>query len=273
MNAVIEAKPYSKKTFLVCIGIASFLQWLTYQLLTHAKLGSSAECFALAQTFVVLLVAPYLAALSVRSESGSSSSAHLLSLSPISFGKPLLIRFAISQIPLLCWVFLSTNFSVFVIGMSIDKVLKMLVVLGLFSFSTGAIGMWGTQVFKDAIFGTECAYFLSCILIGSAFFFMPLGRYINNLQPIIQPVLHLNPLVAVCNIFDGIDIFRTPLLYERTPITSYDFSYPSWYIICFWQLLIAGCCFLVSWLICRIRKVCIYIFKIATITVKRLNAS
>jgi hypothetical protein len=251
MHAVVDSKLYNKKNLFVCIGIASFFQWLTYQLLTQAKLGSSAECFALAQTFVVLLVAPYLAACSVRSENRSNSAAQLLSLSSISLGKCLLIRLVVSQIPLLCWVFLSTGFSAFVIGISIGKVVKMLVVLGLYSFSAGAVGMCSARVLKDTIFGTECAYFLSCILIGSAFLLMPLGRYIDNLQPIIQPVLHLNPLIAVCNIFDGMDIFRTPLLYERTPITSYDFAYPSWYVISFWQLLIGGCCFLWTWQMCR----------------------
>ena len=254
MNVVLEAKLYSKKTFFVCIGIASFLQWLIYQLLTHAKLGSSAECFALAQTFVVLLVAPYLAAISVQPESRGGSSAQLLSLSPISFGKRLLIGLAIRQIPLLCWILLSTGFALFVTGMSIGKGMKMLVVLGLFSFSAGTVGMCSARVLKDAIIGTECAYILSCVLIGSAFLLMPLGRYVDNLQPIIQPVFHLNPLIAVCNIFDGMDIFRTPLLYERTPITSYDFSYPSWYVITFWQLLIGGCCFLLTWQMCRPTK-------------------
>ena len=248
-----------RKTIFVCIGIPSFLQWLTYQLLIHAKLGLPAECFALAQTFVVLLVAPYLAACSVRSESREGPSAQLLSLSPIPFGKRLLIGLAISQIPLLCWIFLSTGFALCVIGMSIGKAVKMLILLGIYSFSAGAVGMWGAGVLKDTVFGTECACFLSCILIGSAFFLMPLGRYIDP-QQFIQPILHLNPLIAVCNIFDGMDIFRIPLLYDLTPITDYDFSYPSWYVISFWQLLIGGCCFLWTWQMCRISKVCIYIF-------------
>lgn len=254
MNTVIEVKLYQKRTFFVCIGIASFLQWLIYQLLTHAKLGSSAECFALTQTFVVFLVAPYLAACSVQSENRSSSAAQLLSLSPTPFGKRLLIGLAISQIPLLCWIFLSTGFAVSATDMSIGKAVKMLVVLGLYSFSAGAVAMCSARILKDAIFGTEFTYILSCVLIGSAFLLMPLGRYVDNLQPMIQPVLHLNPLIAVCNIFDGMDIFRTPLLYERTPITSYDFSYPSWYVIVFWQLLIGGCCFFINMANCRPTK-------------------
>lgn len=254
MNTMIGGKLYQKRAFFVCIGIASFLQWLIYQLLAHAKLGSSAECFALAQTFVVFLVAPYLAAISVQSKNRGGSSPQLLSLSPIPFGKSLLMQLIISQTSLLCWIFLSTIFALFASDMSIGKVVKMLVVLGLFSFSAGAVGMCSAWVLRDAIFGTEYTYFLLCVLIGSVFLLMPFGRYVDNLQPIIQPVLHLNPLIAVCNIFDGMDIFRTPLLYERTPITSYDFSYPSWYVIAFWQLLIGACCFLLTRLMCRPTK-------------------
>ena len=248
MNAIIEANHSSKKGFIVCIGITSLLQWLTYQLLIHANLGSSSECFALAQTFVVLLVAPYLAASSVvQSESRSAVSAQLLSLTPISFGKRLLIRLTISQIPLLFWIFLSTSFALFVAGMPPGKALKMLVVLWFFSFSVGAVGMWGAHVLRDNIFGTALTYFLLGILVSSAFLLKSLGRYIDNLQPIIQPILHLNPLIAVCNIFDGLDIFRNPLLYDRTPITDYVFSYPPWYVCGFWQLVIGGCCFLWTW--------------------------
>ncbi len=254
MNAVMKAKLQNMKAFFVCIGIASFLQWLTYQLLTHAKLGSSAECFALAQTFVVLLVAPYLAALRVQSQSREDSSAHLLSLSPISFSKRLLIGLVIGLLPLLCWIFLSTCFALFATDMPIEKAVKMLVVFGLYSFSAGAVATSGASVLHDNIFGTAATYFFFCILISSPFLLMPLKRYIDNLQPIIQPVLHLNPIIAVFNIFDGMDVFRNPLFYERTPITDYDFSYPSWYVIGFCQLLITGCCFLFTWQICRTSK-------------------
>lgn len=255
MNAIIAIKHHSKKSIFICIGIASFLQWLIYQLMTHAKLGSSAECFALTQTFVVFLVAPYLAASIGQSESRSAASVQLLSLTPISSGKRLLIQLAISQIPLLCWIFLSTSFAVFVTGMSIGKVLKMLIVLVLYSFSAGALGMLGARLLRDNIFGTAVTYFLLCILIGSAFLLLPLERHINDPQPIIQPVLHLNPMIAVFNIFDGMDVFRNPLFYKLARIiTDYDFSYPPWYVVCFWQLLITVCCFLWTWQMFRSAK-------------------
>ena len=237
---------FYKKTF-VCFCIASFLQFLTYQLFILAKLGSSEVCFALAQPVVVLLVAPYIAALSENLKKQSILQSHLLQLTPIHIGRSLLVRLVRSQVALMCWIVVTTVFAIFFLSMPIIKALKILVLLGLYSISAGAIGICLTQAFKDVIFGTVCTYFISGVFIGSAFLLMPIERYIDNIQPVIKPVLHLNPLIAVCNIFDGLDIFRIPLLYGITPITDYDYSYPSWYINGFWQLLIGICCFVWTW--------------------------
>jgi len=235
----------------VCFCIASILQLLTYQLLTLAKLGSSAVCFAFAQTIVVLLVAPYLAALSVNVDKQSIYNSHLLLLSPTHIGKSLLVRLVSSQVALMCWIVLSTGLSLFVTNLPVIKAVKMIVLLGLCSVSAGAIGMWWTQTLKDVIFGSVCTYFIYGIFVVSAFLLMPIERYVDNLQPMIQPVLHLNPLIAVCNIFEGLDIFRIPLLYKITPITFYDYSYPLWYIILIWQLVIGISCYLLTWGMCR----------------------
>ncbi len=255
MKSVFNFKIYNRPTTFVCIGFASILQWLIYQLLTHVEFSSlSSECFAFAQVFVVLLVAPFLAALSVNIENRSTATTQFQSLSPISNGKSILEQLAYSQIPLLCWILLSTCFALFATSMPFMNGFKILVVLCFYCFSAGAIGMWCSQVFKDTIFGTECTYFILGIMIGSAFLLMPLGRYIDNPQPFIQPVLQLNPLIAVCNIFVGMDVFRLPLLYELTPIPWYDYSYPAWYIIVFWQLVIGVGCFLWTWRIGRTSK-------------------
>lgn len=247
MNIVNERDRISVKVIFITIGTASLLQWLTFQLLIHGNLGSSSECFALAQVFVVLLVASYLGASSVNTDIQTPISAQILLLNPIYSVNHILKRLIISQLPLICWVLLSTSFSFLATEITLQKALVMLVVLILYSISAGAVGMWGARVFKDVIFGTEFACFLWAVLIGSAFILKPLSRYIDDIQPLISPVLHLNPLIAVCNIFDGIDIFRNPLFYELTPITSYVFSYPPWYVSCFWQLVIGGVCFLWTW--------------------------
>ena len=251
MNSVIETKRISIKIIFISIGIASLLLWLVYGLLNRANLGSTAECFSLAQVFVVLLVAPYLASTSIVFDNRTTPSKQMFLLSPIFTVRHLLTRLFISLIPLLCWVYLSTGLALIVTEVTIGKVLVMIVVLTLYSFSAGAVGMWGARVLKDAFFGTEFAYLIWGVLLGSAFLLKLLGRYIDNIQPMVQPILHLNPLIAVCSIFDGWDIFRNPLLYELTPITYFVYSYPPWYVSCFWQLVIGGCCFLWTWQLYR----------------------
>lgn len=242
------------KTLFACLATASFLLWAIYRLLVQAKLGLPVECFFMAQVCVVLLIAPYLAAyavhtgfLSTRSDSSSASSAaSLLRLSPISSGWQLLRMLLVSQVPLFCWVFLSIAIAFFLTNIPFTKILQMCVILGVYSLSAAGVGIWSAQVFKDALFGAECAYLLWCLLIGGAFLLGPLDRYVHNIQPVIPLVLHLNPLIAVCYIFE-MDLFRTPLIYELTPIGSYLYTYTPWYIVGFWQLLIGICCFLGTW--------------------------
>ena len=245
------------KTLVIWLIIPSFLLLPIYQLLTRAKLGLPIECLFMAQVFVVLLVSPYLAARAVHANfltTGATSTTSLLRLGSFPSGGWLLRLLVLSQVPLLCWVFLSTGIALFVTGVPFIKALQMLIILGVYSLSAGAVGLCGAQVFRDVFFGAEFATFLWCVLIGGAFLLNPLGRYVNNLQPFIPPVLHLNPLIAVCCIF-GSDIFRNPLLYELTLVPSYDYRYPNpWYLVGVWQIVIGACCFLGTWQIGRSRK-------------------
>lgn len=246
------------KTLAIWLIIPSFLLLPIYQLLIRVNLGLPIECLFMAQVFVVLFVAPYLTARSICSDvlnTGATSTAALLTLSAIpSSGGWLLRLLVLSQVPLLCWVFLSTGIALFVMDVPLVKALQMFVILGIYSLSAGAVGMCGAQLFRDAFFGAEVATFLWCVLIGGAFLLTPLGRYVNNLQPFIPPVLHLNPIIAVCCIF-GSDIFRNPLLYELTLVPSYDYRYPNpWYLVGIWQIVIGACCFLGTWQIGRSRK-------------------
>jgi hypothetical protein len=245
------------KTLVTWLIIPSFLLLPIYQLLTRAKLGLPIECLFMAQVFIVLFVSPYLAARAIRSgflSTGATSTSSLLTLSSFPSGGWLLRLLVLSQVPLLCWAFLSTGVALFVMDVPFVKALQVFVILGIYSLSAGAVGMCSAQVFRDAFFGAEFAAFLWCVLIGSAFLLNPLGRYVNDLQPFIPPVLHLNPLIAVCCIF-GSDLFRNPLLYELTPVPSYIYVYPKpWYLVGVWQIVIGACCFLGAWQIGRSRR-------------------
>ena len=221
----------------------------------HIKLGLPAECFFMAQVCVVLLIAPYLAAYTVRTgfsgirfRTDAAATTRLLPRNHIFFGQQLLRQLVMSQVPVLGWVLLSTFVAVFAMNLPLTKALEIVLILGIYSVSAGAVGMCGAYIFRDALFGAEFATLLWGVLIGGAFLLNPLERYVDNLQPFIAPVLHLNPLIAVCGIFEGMDIFRKPVLYELTPVTSYDYRYPNpWYLTGIWQLGIGGCCFLGVW--------------------------
>lgn len=250
------------KVSLACV-IASFLLWIAYRLLRHLGLGSPAECYFMAQVCVVLLIATYLAAYTVHTEffracfnaSVASSTGHLLALSPISIGRWLLRRLVLSQVPVLCWVFLSTCVALLITDLQFTASLAVFAILGIYSLTAGAVGMLCAQVFRDTLFGTESATLLWCILIGGAFLLNPLQRYVDDPQPFIPLVLHLNPLIAVYGIFEGLDIFRNPVLYELTPVPWYDYRYPNpWYLVGVWQLVIGGCCFVGTWWMCRPRS-------------------
>ena len=261
MYKTINARNPFLKVLSVCI-IASFLMWILYQLLIQKKLGSPAECLFIAQICVVLLTAPYLAAYTVHTSflrtrfnvNTAPSTNGLLTLSPIASGRYLLRQLVMSQVPVFGWVLLSTVVILLVTNVPFTKAFQMLAMLGIYSISAGAVGMWGAQVFKDALFGTELAVLLWCILIGSAFWLNPFKRYVDDFQPFIPLVLHLNPLIVVCCIFEGFDIFRNPVLYDLTPVTSYVYMFPKpWYLVGVWQLVIGGCCFLGTWQMCRSR--------------------
>ena len=254
---IINNRNYFIKFLAVCI-IASFLLWIIYQLLIHIKLGLPIECFFMAQTCVVLLIAPYLAAYAVRTDfSGNRFNAHtaqLLTLSPISSGQRLLRQLLASQMLVFGWVFLSTFVALFAMNLPSTKALQIVLILGIYSLSAGAVGMWGAHIFRDALFGAEFTTLLWGILIGGAFLLNLLEHYVDNLQPFVSPILHLNPLIAVCGIFEGMDIFRTPTLYELTPVTSYNYVYPNpWYLVGVWHLVIGGFGFLGAWRMCKYR--------------------
>ena len=255
MDTTLGDRNLFLRTLITWFVIASVLLWLIYRVLMQAKLGLPIECFSMAQVFVVLLIAPYLAARTVHCDSLSTSFDSQGALAPISSGQRLLKLLLISQIPMLGWVFLSTGAALFVTRIPFAKALQMFVILEIYSLSAAALGIWGVQVFRGVLFSAEFATLLWCVLVGGAFLLNPLQRYVDDLQPFIPPVLHLNPLIVVCCIFEGFDIFRNPLLYELTPVPSYIFFYPKpWYLMGIWQMVMGAGCFLGAWQISRSRR-------------------
>jgi hypothetical protein len=239
------------KAYQICLAILIQCAMLLgiYRLLLQAKLGGPTEVIFLSEAILVLIVAPYLSSRTLVQQFGSIASDELLALSPLRFRSLLWRSIVGSQLPTGCFLILSTF--VLTIFMPLIGVVPRLNVLllhlvfGIYSVSGAAVGALGWRIFRIELFATELAYFVWLLLIGGVFLLAPIDRYLENLQPIIPPFLHINPLVAVCYLLE-MDIFRTPNLYELTPIPSYLFAYPPWYIICGWQAVLGMSCFLLA---------------------------
>ena len=228
----------------ICIAviIQASLLLVICQLLIRARLGQFTNLIFLAEAILILIVSPYLACSSLNKHFDFRLSDGLMLLSPIR-SRTILVRILFgSQIYSLCFLGVTT----FVFIVSSGEILRYKVVLLhlvfiVYIFVGASIGALGWHIFRHTLFAVELTYLVWAFLIGGVFLLSPLDRYLENLQPIIPPFLNINPLIAVCHLLE-IDIFRTPALYELTPIPSYLFVYPAWYQVCGWQMLIGFCC-------------------------------
>lgn len=225
--------------------IQSVLLLIVCQLLFLAKLGQYADLIFLSEALLVLIVSPYLACSGLNKHFAPLLSTNLLQLSRMRSRWVWLSVLLGSQTYIFCFLALtSIVFTIFIPSISdISRiqVLQLHLVFGIYSIVSASVGGLWWRVFHHEIFATEVTYLGWILLIGGVFLLAPLDRYLDNLEPIIPPFLHLNPLMAVRHLLE-IDVFRTPHLYELTPIPSYRVVYPSWHVVCLWQILIGICC-------------------------------
>ena len=127
------------------------------------------------------------------------------------------------------------------ISLSFMVVVKVYLIFLSYTLVGASIGLLGWRIFGHETLATLFSLVVWGLLIGSFFSLVPIERYVENLVYFIPVFLHVNPLIAVCHVLEH-DIFRTPKLYELTPISSYLFAYPEWYLVCGWQVLIGICC-------------------------------
>ena len=237
-----------QRTCFAVVG-EGILLFILYQLLFHAKLGRSANLLALSGGLLFLIVAPvftssllgkYAEFLSSPGFSLLPASARLRAWGTILLGGQLysLCFVALAALTLLFWAPVVSSVSHLQVGL-------LHVVFVVYIFTGTAMTAFWWRVCRHGVFATGLTYLVWSALIGGVFFLRPLDRYLDNLQPIIPPFLHLNPLVAVCHILQT-DVFRTPHLYELTPLTSYLFVYPSWVVICGWQIAIGAGCLMIA---------------------------
>ncbi len=249
LNRLIrEQWKFSKVSFaIIAQGV---LVLVISQLLFRAKLGRHTDLIFISEALLILIAAPYLACSRLSQYYTPRRSREVLQLSRIH---PRWIWVSIilgSQIYTFCFLGLITVVFI-VLTPSISDithldVVQLHLVFGIYVIVAASVGGLWWRVLQHEVFATEATYLGWCLLIGGVFLLTPLDRYVDNLQPLIPPFLHLNPLIAVCHLLE-LDVFRTPHLYELTPIPSYIVVYPPWYIICSWQILIGSCCAALAW--------------------------
>ena len=232
---------------IVGIGIQGLLVVCIWRVLAHTKLGPFLELVFFAEAVFIQLAAPYLACRHLDIGLGALATADARCLSQRSRWRIFLRALVESQIGLYWFIGAVTVALLLYIPSVSDlsplQVAFLQVVCVTYVFVGASIGAFFWRLTHHQLFATELAYLGWAILTGGVFLLAPLQRYVEDLEPIIPAVLRLNPLIAVCHLLK-LDIFRTPYLYELTPVASYLYVFPPWYAICGLQILI-GALFLI----------------------------
>lgn len=242
-QVIIHRWNFGKTCFAIVVLGALLL--VICQLLLRAKLGQYADLILLSEALLILIISPYIASSALTHHFAPSLSTNVLQLSRMRLRWVWLSVIFGSQVYL--FYFLALTSIVFTILLpSISDITPREVIQAHLIFAiytiVGALvcGFWWS-ILRHQIFATLITYLGWSLLIGGVFLLSSLDRYLENLEPIIPPFLHLNPLMAVCHLLE-MDVFRTPHLYELTPVPSYRVVYPPWHTVCVWQILIGSCC-------------------------------
>ena len=225
-----------------------FATGIFYKSLFFVELGPSSSLILLAVVITAFLFAAYL----------SAETFARIDFREFSFFRPSVQRFVLAKrvffslIP--CFVFITICvtvlliFSRWSISLSFMAVVKVYLIVLIYTLVGASIGILGWRISGRTTLATLFALMVWGVLIGSFFSLVPIERYVGNLASFIPVFLHVNPLISVCHVLEH-DIFRTPKLYELTPISSYLFVYPKWYLICGWQVLIGIFCLLLYYVL------------------------
>jgi ABC-2 type transport system permease protein len=131
--------------------------------------------------------------------------------------------------------------AVFRTDIYLSDIAKIHIILLIYLYAFGALGILGSIIFKNFLYAAEMAYLVLAFLISDAVIIIPFIRWGFKASAMISLALHANPFTTVCSIIN-LDIFRTPYLYNLSPIASYGYTFPKWYLIALWYVLgLIGC--------------------------------
>ena len=259
-NPVLEREirvRLNPKKIIIALILQGFFLFFVFALLTVAKLGDTVKVFFLAETGLVLLAAPLLTSNAVNSEANRKNAQQLLT-SPLTtteilIGKLIGLEFYNLVFLTLSFLISSLITTIFWKDTSILTILYIHLILLIYLYSCGALGMLCSTICRSAFYSTELAYSILAILISNVVLINPLIHWGCNPSIAIPLALNTNPFVAISTVLKH-DIFRTAYMYNLSPVASYGYIYPKWYLIGFWYILGGGICFLVS--ACLFRRYC-----------------
>lgn len=241
------------KKIILALILQGFSLFFIFALLTVAKLGNTLQVFFLAETGLILLAAPLLTSNTVNSEAKNAQQLLTtpLKTTEILIGKLIGLEFYNLIFFTLSLLMSSVIIPIFGKDFSLLRILYIHLILLIYLYSFGSLGMLCSAICRSAFYAAELAYSIIAVLISNVVLINPLIRWGCKSSIAISLALNTNPFVAISTVLKH-DIFRTAYMYNLSPVASYGYIYPKWYFIGFWYILGGVICFLVS--VCLFRR-------------------
>jgi len=235
------------KKIIIALALQGFFLFLIFVLMLAAKLGNPAKVFFLAETGLILLSAPLMTCNAIGAEVRKGNAEQLFT-SPIRFSEILLAKLA--GLEIYNSIFLIIGFTISIVFISfkndipVPSIVKVHLILVVYLYTCGAIGILCSTICKNFLYAAEMAYTILSVLISDIVLIRPFIRWGFKASSTISLALNANPFTPVCAILE-LDIFRTQSginLYNLSPVASYGYTFPAWYLIGLWYVLgLVGC--------------------------------
>jgi len=235
------------KKIIIALTLQGFFLFLIFVLMLAAKLGNPAKVFFLAETGLILLAAPLMTSNALISEIRKGNAEQLFT-SPLKSSKILLVKLVGLEIYNSIFLIISFTISSIFIGFNnhfpILDIVKIHLILLIYLYAFGAVGILCSVICRNFLYAAEIAYSVLAVLISDVVLIRPFIRWGFKASSTISLALNANPFTPVCAILE-LDIFRTQggiNLYDLSPLASYGYNFPAWYLVGLWYILgLVGC--------------------------------
>jgi hypothetical protein len=246
----IRNKLKLKKIF-IALALQAFFLSIILVLILAARLGNLVRIFFLAETGLILFAAPLMTSGAVSTEIRKGNAEQLF-ISPLRFSEILLVKLVSWEIYNFIFLILSFIISTVFIGfknyLPVLSIIKIHLILLIYLYACGAIGILCSAICKNFLYAAEMAYAILAVLISDVVLIKPFIRWGFKASSIISLALYVNPFTPICAILE-LDIFRTQSginLYDLSPVASYGYTFPAWYLSGVWYILVLLGCLAIS---------------------------